>query len=231
MLVLRAIMGDIFFDNIFTDMAFHGERVYLKVTGQMADLIIVPDRVKESIAQIVFASERVSFFLSCLIGFRAYFSCQLTVERDMALNRTEFAGSEVLVTAEDLGNRRQELDDFRRTTFESYVAQHPPPPNYDVAVLPAPTVNNPLPVGDGSATAEDEIDQFFQSLATTSVITAQEPSHLQMPTPETTISSPPSTWGSSKLHVVLYTDIDVQIYPGNPFAFAISEETRKLSIS
>jgi len=63
MIVLRAFLGDIFFDNIFADMAFHGERVYLSMLdGQMADLIFVPDRIKESTAQIVFASERVSSF-------------------------------------------------------------------------------------------------------------------------------------------------------------------------
>jgi hypothetical protein len=135
--------------------------------------------------------------------FRTHFR-QVTRERDAARNRTELVGSEVLVVARDLEARRQELDAFRRATFESYVAQHPPPPKYDVALMP-PTLDNPPTLRDNPikqsvntqvipAKEDDEVEQFFQNLSKTQAMA----SPLQMPTPETTTQGSSSAWGSSE---------------------------------
>ena len=160
------------------------------------------------------------------MSFAFYFwalpSCQLNDEKDAAVSRTELAGSELMVAAKDLDAGRQELDALRRATFESYVAQHPPPPTYDIATNLIPTSESSPEAENNSPTVqnEDAVDQFFQNLATKASSTTQV----------TQPQAPPPTWGSSKLSVLTYSDLYL-ILLGNPFAFAISQQTRKLSES
>ena len=130
------------------------------------------------------------------------FCSKLTIERDAARNRTEHAGSELLVASKDLEARRQELYAFRRATFESYVAQNPPPPNYDVARVSVSGEDNSSTAVGGSSDAENEVEEFFQTLATNTQST-----NSKVPTSETTIRIPSSVWGGSEFKVVYVIEL------------------------
>ncbi|KAF4611627.1 hypothetical protein D9613_003902 [Agrocybe pediades] len=103
-----SIVSDVFFDNIFTDMAFH-------------------NKIKQSAAQVLLATQRVR------------------AEVEAARRRADAAGEQLVRIGRTLDSKRQELDNFRRATFESYAAQNPPPPSYDVVTGPgaAPTFPQP----------------------------------------------------------------------------------------
>jgi len=64
---------------------------------------------------------------------------QLKGQLDDALRRVEVEGGNLLQVASLLDRRRKELYAFRKATFESYVEQHPPPPDYDAAVTQSET--------------------------------------------------------------------------------------------
>ena len=159
-------------------------------------------RSDQAIRQSAYFSGRTRESSSlAFLFFRDVPFCQLTAEKDAAVSRTELAGSELMVAAKDLDAGRQELDAFRRATFESYVAQHPPPPNYEVATNPIPTSENTSEAQSDPPIVQDEdgVDQFFQSLTTTDNSTTQ-PIQPQ----------PPLTWGSSKFSVLRDTDQSVK---------------------
>ncbi|KAF5329452.1 hypothetical protein D9619_009108 [Psilocybe cf. subviscida] len=158
-----SIMSDVFFDNIFTDMAFH-------------------TRIKQSAAQVLLATNR------------------LRQERDAAGSRANQAGQILNAAGDKLDRCRRELYNFRRATFESYAAQNPPPPDYDVVTsernaAPKAGVSMPVP---SAPVANPDIGESNTSH-----------NHEPMPGP----SGPsPLNWGSR-----------------NPFALALNENARKIS--
>ncbi|KAF8900432.1 hypothetical protein CPB84DRAFT_1815383 [Gymnopilus junonius] len=187
-----AIVSDIFFDNFFTDMAFH-------------------NKIKQSAAQVLLANQR------------------LRVERDAAKTRADAAGAQLLRAAKVLDSRRKELFDFRRATFESFAAQNPPPPSYDVVASPT-AANFPVPqvaqsternptsihstppfpvVNPVPPDAEQAPTPPPKSNTTPPRISSHSSGIIQMPTPESASSS---QWGNR-----------------NPYALAMSQQTRGLS--
>ncbi|KAF8970669.1 hypothetical protein BDZ97DRAFT_1790404 [Flammula alnicola] len=94
-----------------------------------------PDKIKQSAAQVLLANQR------------------LKGERDAARRRADAAGSQLMRAAETLDNCRSELANFRRATFESYAAQNPPPPSYDIVTSPStsPTLASVVPTPTGPA--------------------------------------------------------------------------------
>ncbi len=79
-------------------------------------------------------------------------------ERDNALGRVNAAGAELITASKNLEAQRREQDAFRRATFASYVAQHPPPPNYN-SVTTSRVVDGPgsEPKAPASATANEDV--------------------------------------------------------------------------
>jgi len=154
---------------------------------------------------------------------------RLKAERDAARNRTDAAGAVVLQAARNLDARRQELDAFRRATFLSYVAAHPPPPSYDhVATTPTapspgeplfPEANVPRPASESTENSAMKIDESGPHTLTSSpqsmppnteYLSNLSESGGSMQMPEAHAQSP--AWGSR-----------------NPFAYAMAEQTRQLS--
>ncbi|KAF9054108.1 hypothetical protein BJ165DRAFT_684302 [Panaeolus papilionaceus] len=142
------------------------------------------DKIKQSAAQVLLANQR------------------LKAERDDARRRVDSIGSQVLQVSKVLDSRRKELHQFRRATFESFVAQNPPPPSYDTVMTPTTTSNPPLPEPQPVRTQSPVNIPAYTSGAADDHSTPMEgvQSHH---TPQ---------WGSR-----------------NPFAAAIAEQTRKLS--
>ncbi|CAA7262017.1 unnamed protein product [Cyclocybe aegerita] len=118
------------------------------------------------------------------------------------------------------------VDHFRRATFESFVAQNPPPPDYDNIVAkpsnqpsgapPAFPVPNVAPSAEGDAEMSTvPLTASPQPQASTSSTAGIGMLGVQMPEPEHQAQSqkPGLGWGSR-----------------NPFAAAIAEQTRKLSV-
>ncbi|CAA7262011.1 unnamed protein product [Cyclocybe aegerita] len=184
-----SLLGDVLFDNIFTDIAFH-------------------TKIKESAAEVLQANKR------------------LREEREAARRRADAVGYEVSEAARLLDTRRKELDHFRRATFESFVAQNPPPPDYDNIVAkpsnqpsgapPAFPVPNVAPSAEGDAEMSTvPLTASPQPQAATSSTAGIGMLGVQMPEPEHQAQSqkPGLGWGSR-----------------NPFAAAIAEQTRKLSV-
>ena len=52
-------MSDIFFDNFFTDMAFHSNIDHCPVQVMSKLMIGFPDKIKQSAAQVLLANQRV----------------------------------------------------------------------------------------------------------------------------------------------------------------------------
>ena len=102
-----------------------------------------------------------------------------------------------MAAANDLEAHRRELHAFRKATFESYVAQNPPPPNYALAREPisAPSTSAPaFPVPQNQIGEEDP--SIIASRDGVNIPTVQSqvgPSWLQMP--EAGQVSP--SWGTS----------------------------------
>jgi hypothetical protein len=74
------------------------------------------------------------------------------------MRRTDAVGAVLMAAANDLEAHRRELHAFRKVTFESYVAQNPPPPNYALAREPisAPSTSAPaFPVPQSQIGEED----------------------------------------------------------------------------
>lgn len=86
---------------------------------------------------------------------------QLGSERDAAIKRTNAAGAVLLDAAKKLEAQRGKLYAFRKETFENYVAQNPPPPNYDLASKPVST-----PTAIAPAFPEPEIHKGEESAST-----------------------------------------------------------------
>jgi len=76
------------------------------------------NKIKQSAAQVLLSNQR------------------LRAERDAARRRVDVAGADLIQASKTLDHCRQELYDFRKATFESYVAQNPPPPSYDFVTTP-----------------------------------------------------------------------------------------------
>ncbi|PPQ80355.1 hypothetical protein CVT25_003638 [Psilocybe cyanescens] len=167
-----SIVSDVFFDNIFTDAAFH-------------------NKIKQSAAQVLLANQR------------------LKIEVDAARRRADAAGARLLRAAETLDARRRELDNFRRATFESYAAQNPPPPSYDVVAnrpsFPEPAHHdNPTP---SHAPMTSDPPPFPTANHEPAPIRSSSPTEMnRMP------EARPAEWGSR-----------------NPYALAMAEQTRRLS--
>jgi len=172
-------VGDVFFDNIFMDIAFH-------------------NKIKQSVAQVTLATSRINF------------------EREAARRRQDAAGAKVIQAAKVLVNRRRELVNFRRATFESYAAEHPPPPSYDVVTGPASTPPASAPPSFptphvGASHEPMDVDKALPSLAQSPELEPFRPIGM----PEPSIPQPAmwaAEWGSR-----------------NPYAFAMAEQTRTLS--
>ena len=122
------------------------------------------------------------------------------------------AGAELLAASRNLEAQRRELDAFRRATFASYVAQNPPPPNYDSV---SRAVDNPGPELQAATSATADQDTISipqpaqlltvspQSDSSASGVQSQvgtSPSLLKMPEPQV---NPPRPWGSSTSFVFL----------------------------
>jgi len=169
------MLSDVFFDNIFTDMAFH-------------------NKIKQSAAQVVLYNQR------------------LKAERDSARRRVDAVGAQLVQASRNLDRCRRELYDFRKATFESYVAQNPPPPSYDVvttdmkpaAISSDITNKNNSPLSSPSPTAD--VEKPSSSPLTTS------PPRFEVASSSSLIVPKP-TWGSR-----------------NPYAAAMAERTQAMSI-
>jgi len=104
-----------------------------------------------------------------------------------------------MAAANDLEAHRRELHAFRKATFESYVAQNPPPPNYAFLArepISAPSTSAPAFPVPQSQIGEETISSRDGDNIPTSGSTVQSqvgPSWLQMP--EAGQVSP--SWGTS----------------------------------
>ncbi|KAF9484155.1 hypothetical protein BDN70DRAFT_872854 [Pholiota conissans] len=131
---------------------------------------------------------------------------RLRAERDTARRRVEEVGSQLNRSADILDRCRSELDAFRRATFESYAAQHPPPPSYDVVTTaaapqpPPPPAASPPPAFPAPSGPPP---------ASSAIVDVAGVITMPMPSP---LTPPVATWGSR-----------------NPYASALSEQTRKMS--
>jgi len=126
---------------------------------------------------------------------------QLKAERDAARRRVDTTGAQLVEASSALNRCRQELDDFRRATFESYAAQNPPPPSYDVVTTVVPPAapsdianNSPLSSPSARSPPSDPITSDNSS--------SEGVPKLQAP-----------VWGSR-----------------NPYAAAMAERTHAMSI-
>ncbi|KIM41869.1 hypothetical protein M413DRAFT_27430 [Hebeloma cylindrosporum] len=182
-----SIVSDVFFDNIFTDIAFHSNIDHLN------------HKIKQSAAQVLLATNR------------------LKVERESARRRQEAAGARVIQLAKILNDRRRELDDFRRATFESYAAEHPPPPSYDAITSPVPTASSPpFPEPDIGPSHDDSarVDKPLPPPPLAQSPQLQPFVPMGIPSPSGAhLGVRPADWGSR-----------------NPYAFAMAEQTRKMSV-
>ncbi|KAH9477103.1 hypothetical protein JR316_0011019 [Psilocybe cubensis] len=174
-----SIVSDVFFDNIFTDMAFH-------------------NKIKQSAAQVLLANQR------------------LKIEVDAARRRADAAGARLMRVAETLDARRRELDSFRRATFESYAAQNPPPPSYDVVTNNPSTLRFPEPGHhDGATLSHAPVTSDPPPFPTAHREPEREPAPIRSSSPGELDRMPearPLEWGSR-----------------NPYALAMAEQTRRLS--
>ena len=134
---------------------------------------------------------------------------QVKAERDNALGRLNAAGAELLTASRNLEAQRRELDAFRRATFASYVAQHPPPPNYD-SVITSRAVASPAPELQAPTSATVKEDTIISTPEPAQLLTVSpqpdssaseipsqvgtSPGLFAMPEPQV---NPPRTWGSS----------------------------------
>ncbi|KJA24967.1 hypothetical protein HYPSUDRAFT_65266 [Hypholoma sublateritium FD-334 SS-4] len=147
------------------------------------------NKIKQSAAQVLIANQR------------------LKAERDAARRRAESIGSQLNYSANKLDHCRQELANFRRATFESYAAQNPPPPSYDIVASepraplvppsPAPLAMSPPPPFPVTKTDPTTTGNAICSLGSA---------------PSTSLAPGPVGWGNR-----------------NPYASAMSEQTSKLS--
>ena len=126
---------------------------------------------------------------------------QLKVERESARQRQDVAGTQVNQLLKVFNCRRKELDDFRRATFESYAAQHPPPPSYDAITSPTPSPSlPPFPTPD----VGPSIDSIHKDKPLPPAPLTQSPQlepfvPISVPSPTTTLPRfRPVHWGSSK---------------------------------
>ncbi|PPR05094.1 hypothetical protein CVT24_010081 [Panaeolus cyanescens] len=120
-----SIVSDMFFDNIFTDISFHSRKLFF-----MSESVLT-------------RRHRQDQTVSCTSSLGQSTSW-LKAERDDARRRVDSIGSQVLQVGKALDSRRKELHQFRRATFESFVAQNPPPPSYETAMTPTTTSNPPF---------------------------------------------------------------------------------------
>ncbi|KDR78264.1 hypothetical protein GALMADRAFT_119275 [Galerina marginata CBS 339.88] len=185
-----SIVSDIFFDNIFTDMAFHNQ-------------------IKQSAAQVLLANQR------------------LKAEKDAARRRADGAGAQLLRAAEILDSRRKTLDNFRRATFESYIAHNPPPPSYDHVTTsptsPSFSVPDVTRSGDPNTTAINNPNSMAADDASQPPLASMAPS---MPTPITTQGSVIS---QGEYQMPEARPSGLQWGSRNPYALAMAEQTRTLS--
>ena len=130
---------------------------------------------------------------------------QLKVERESARRRQDVAGTQVIQLSKVLNSRRKELDDFRRATFESYAAQHPPPPSYDAVTSPPPLPSSP-PSSPPFPTPDvgPPVDGIHEDKPLPAAPLTQSPQlepfvPIGIPSPTTTEPGfRPADWGSSK---------------------------------
>ncbi|PPQ95779.1 hypothetical protein CVT26_015919 [Gymnopilus dilepis] len=186
-----AIVSDIFFDNFFTDMAFH-------------------NKIKQSAAQVLLANQR------------------LKAERDAAQRRADAAGAQLVRAAEILERRRKELFDFRRATFESYAAQNPPPPSYDIIVTNPTAPNFPVPQVPDSIELNPTA---ISSMAPHPVATPAQQYSERAPTPPPKLGSTPPRVSSPGVVQMPSPEVGTSSHWGsrNPYALAMAQQTRKLS--
>ncbi|KAF8154213.1 hypothetical protein B0H34DRAFT_81316 [Crassisporium funariophilum] len=132
------------------------------------------NKIKQSAAQVYLANQR------------------LKVERDSARRRVDVAGGQLIQVSNTLDQRRRELNDFRRATFESYAASNPPPPDYDVITSSTvPTGPPAFPVPSASAGPSSPVDGAPPMIAS------------PQPTPESSSATMPPNpqpvmWGNSE---------------------------------
>ncbi|KAF8816955.1 hypothetical protein BYT27DRAFT_7229196 [Phlegmacium glaucopus] len=162
-----SIISDVFFDNIYTDMAFH-------------------NKIKQSAAQVVLSNQR------------------LKAERDAARRRVDAAGAQLVQASRALDRCRRELHEFRKATFESYLAQNPPPPSYDVVTTDVQPV--PSDTTNKSSPPEEKTFPLTRSRPPDPVA-SDSSSSLSVPMPQA------PEWGSR-----------------NPYAAAMAERTQAMSI-
>jgi hypothetical protein len=163
------------------------------------------DKIKQSAAQVALATGRVGKFLETCPNFLFnQFYIQIKIEREAARRRQDAAGAKVIQAAKVLVDRRRELDDFRRATFESYAAQHPPPPSYDVVTSPASLPSGPsFPTPQVGPSHEPmDVDKSLPSLTQSPELQPFLPLGMPEPSiPQPSIPQPkilPSEWGSSE---------------------------------
>jgi hypothetical protein len=154
------------------------------------------NRIKQSAAQVVVCNQR------------------LKAERDNARRRVDAAGAELVQISATLDRCRRELHEFRRATFESYVAQNPPPPSYDVVTTdmkPVATTSNITNSNSPLSTPTPLDDEKPSS----SPLTRSPPPSFQVASEasSSSSSSPPLTWGSR-----------------NPYAAGMAERAQAMSI-
>ena len=133
------------------------------------------------------------------------------------------AGAQVIQLSKVLNSRRKELDDFRRATFESYAAQHPPPPSYDAIAIPTPPPTSP-PTSPPFPTPEvgPSIESIQEDKPLPPAPLIQSPQlepfvPIGVPSPTTTQPGfRPVEWGSSKSsrkrQAISYLQLTDEIY-------------------
>jgi len=154
------------------------------------------NRIKQSAAQVVVCNQR------------------LKAERDNARRRVDAAGAELVQISATLDRCRRELHEFRRATFERYVAQNPPPPRYDVVTTdmkPVATTSNITNSNSPLLTPTPLDDEKPSS----SPLTRSPPPSFQVASEasSSSSSSPQPTWGSR-----------------NPYAAGMAERAQAMSI-
>jgi len=153
------------------------------------------NKIKQSGAQVVLGNQR------------------LKAERDSARRRVDAAGAQLVKVSGTLDRCRRELHEFRRATFESYVAQNPPPPSYDVVTTdmkPVATTSNIT--NNSRLSSPSPLDDVKPSSPLTRS-PPPDPFQEASDASSSTQSSPKPPWGNR-----------------NPYAAAMAERTQAMSI-
>ena len=151
----------------------------------------------------------------------------MKAERDAARRRAESIGSQLNQSANKLDHCRLELANFRRATFESYAAQHPPPPSYDVVATEPRAPPVPASLAPPAISPPPPFPVPDTNVVTTTYPISNSDSALSALLPPI-----PMGWGTSAFFLLSAMWAFMKrrsTVVGNPYASAMSEQTSKLS--